>query len=132
MDTINVFIFIIKPLALRNNRGLDILKSELNISSQELKNMKLKISIKTYNLMNLVDLLEKYKIIFDETYNQLAIISVTIPVSSTACGRKFSGIRKLKAYMMNEMSNERFVHLSCISKRQCLGRNQLKYFLKTP
>lgn len=68
--------------------------------------------------MNLVDLLEKYKIVFNETY-KLTILSITIPVSSATCERTFSCLRRLKNYMRNCMSNDRLVSLSsiCIEKK---------------
>jgi len=40
--------------------------------------------------------IEKYEIVFNETY-KLTILSITIPVSSAACERTFSCLRRLLA-----------------------------------
>jgi len=59
------------------------------------------------NLTNFVDLLEKYEIVFNETY-----ISITIPVSSAGYERNLSCLRRLMTYMQNKMVDESISNLS--------------------
>ena len=65
------------------------MKSELKILPSTIKKYENPLDVKFNSLMNLVDLLEKYKIVFIETY-KLAAISITILVSSETCKRIFS------------------------------------------
>lgn len=108
----------LKPLALHYNIDLEMFLSEIKILPTTIKKYEIQNNIKIKSLMNLVDLLEKYKIVFNETY-KLTILSITIPVSSAACERTFSCLRRLKNYMRNCMSNDRLVSLSsiCIEKK---------------
>lgn len=59
-------------------------------------------------MINLLDLLEKYKLAFTESHKIVRIV-ITIPVSSAACERTFSCLRRLKNYMRSRMTNERLV-----------------------
>lgn len=45
----------------------------------------------------------------------MAIISITIPVSSAGCERTFFCLRRLKTYMRNKMTDERLSNLSMTS-----------------
>lgn len=113
---------LLKPLALHYNLDLEMLLSELKILPTTIKKYEIQFNIKINSLMNLVDLLEKYKIVFNEIY-KLAIISITIPVSSAACERTFLCLRRLKNYMRNRMTNDRLVNLSCIFIEKKLAKN---------
>jgi len=62
--------------------------SEIKILPIVIKKYEIQNNIKIKSLMNLVDFLEKYKIVFIETY-KLTILSITIPVYSAACERTF-------------------------------------------
>ena len=59
-------------------------------------------------------MLQKYDLVFPEIL-KLGVIGVTIPVSSAACERTFSCLRRLKTYLRNKMSDERLVHLAIIN-----------------
>lgn len=75
------------------------------------------MNMKINRLMNLIDLLEKYKIVFElkPIEYRLALISITFPVSSAVCERTSPCLRRLKTYLrINRMSNERLVNLSLI------------------
>ncbi|KAF0747558.1 zinc finger MYM-type protein 1-like, partial [Aphis craccivora] len=85
----------LKPLAVHYNLDLENLRSELKILPTTIKKYQIHYNVKVKNLMNLIELLEKYKIAFIETY-KLSIIIITIPVSSAACERTFSCLRRLK------------------------------------
>ena len=99
----------IESLAKHYGSDTEMLKSELKILPTTIKKYELSNNIKISNLLNLLDLLEKYKLVFCETYN-LVVIAVTIPVSSATCERTFSCLRRLKTYMRAKMSNARLVY----------------------
>lgn len=103
-----------KPLAVHYNLDLENLRSELKILPTTIKKYQIHYNVKVKNLMNLIELLEKYKIAFIETY-KLAIIIITIPVSSAACERTFSCLRRLKTFMRNRMTNDCLNNLASIS-----------------
>jgi hypothetical protein len=112
----------LKPLAAHYNLDQDNLKAELKILPTTIKKYQIHYNIKVNNLMNLIELLEKYKLAFNETY-KLAIIIITIPVSSAACERTFSCLRRLKNYMRNRITNERLNNLSLISIEKKISKN---------
>jgi len=101
----------LKPLTSHYIIDLEMSLSEIKILPTTIKKYEIQNNIKIKSLMNLIDLLEKYKIVYNEIY-KLTILSITIPVSSAACERTFSCLRRLKNYMRNCMSNDRLVSLS--------------------
>jgi hypothetical protein len=86
---------------------------EIKILPTTIKKYEIQNNTKTKSSMNLDDFLEKYKIVFNETY-KLTVLSITIPVTSATCERIFSCLRKLKNHMRNCMSNDRLVSFSSI------------------
>lgn len=74
----------ILPLAQNYNSDLESLKSELKLLPKTIKQYQVDKNIKIEDIMQLIDLLEAYKIVFRETY-KLSVISSTIPVSSAGC-----------------------------------------------
>lgn len=111
-----------KPLAVHYNLDQDNLKAELKILPTTIKKYQIHYNIKVKNLMNLIELLEKYKLAFNETY-KLAITIITIPASSAACERTFSCLRRLNNYMRNRITNERLNNLSLISIEKKISKN---------
>lgn len=103
-----------KPLAVHYNFDLENLRVELKILPTTIKKYQFYYNVKLNNLMNLIELFEKYKIAFNETY-KLAIIIITIPVSNSACESTFSCLRRLKTYMRNRMTNDRLNNVASIS-----------------
>jgi len=57
---------------------------------------------------------KEYEIAFSETYN-LCFIAITIPVSSAACERTFSCMKRVKNYMRNSLLDTNLTNLSIIS-----------------
>lgn len=85
---------------------------------------------RTTNLMNFIDLLEKYKIVFNKTY-KLAMIAITIAVSSAACERTFTCLRILKTYLRNKMYDEHLSDLAIINiKKKITKLLDLKEVIK--
>jgi len=79
----------LKPLAQHYKLETVLLKLELKIIPNTINMYQQENKIKITNLMNFVDLLEKYKIVFNETYKMI-VISITIsPVSSAGCEKTF-------------------------------------------
>jgi len=72
--------------------------------------------------LNFVDLLEKYKIIFNETYKMI-IISITIPVLCAECERTLCCLKKLKTYMRNKMTDECLSNLSMMSIEKKIAKS---------
>jgi len=58
--------------------------------------------------------LKLYEIAFSEMYT-LCCIVITIPVSSAACERTFSCMKRVKNYLRNSMNNDLMSNLSTIS-----------------
>jgi hypothetical protein len=112
----------LKPLAQHYKLDTELLKSELKIIPNTINMYQQENKIEITNLMNFVDLLEKYKIVFNETY-KMAIISITIPVSSAGCERTFSCLRRLKTYMRNKMTDERLSNLSMMSIEKKIAKS---------
>lgn len=102
------------PLARFYNSDINLLKSELNILPNTIKIYEAENGIKISSIMDFLDLLKNYKIAFSQTY-KLVVICVTIPVSSAACERTFSSLKRLKTYIRNCMTNERLNHLAIIN-----------------
>ena len=72
--------------------------------------------------MELLDMLNIYKLVFSQTF-KLAVISVTIPVSSASCERTFSCLRRVKTYLRNRMTNERLTHLALINIEKATAKS---------
>jgi len=113
----------LKPLAVHYNLDLENLRAELKILPTTIKKYQIQnINVKVNNLVNLIELLEKYKLAFFETY-KLATIVITVPVSSAGCERTFSCLRRLKNYMRNRMTHERLNNLASISIEKKISKN---------
>lgn len=111
----------IYPLAQNYNSDIEALQSELKLLRKTIKQYELEKKFEIVNIMQLLDMLEIYKLVFQEVY-KLAVISVTIPVSSAGCERTFSCLRRLKTYIRNKMTDERLSHLAIINIERVLAK----------
>ena len=66
--------------------------------------------------------LEINKKIFPNLY-MLLQVALTIPVSSASCERSFSVMRRIKIWLRNSMSNDRFSNLSLLHIERDLANN---------
>ena len=66
------------------------------------------------SLLQLAVFMEPYKDAFHELY-RLCQIAVTIPVSSAACERSFSALKRIKTYLRNSMKGPRLSSLGMLS-----------------
>jgi len=62
------------------------------------------------------------KKIFPNLYKLLQV-ALTIPVSSASCERSFSVMRRIKTWLRNSMSNDRFSNLSLLHIERDLANN---------
>ena len=62
------------------------------------------------------------KKIFPNLY-MLLQVALTIPVSSASCERSFSVMRRIKTWLRNSMSNDRFSNLSLLHIERDLANN---------
>ena len=110
------------PLATFYQSNLDLLKSELMIRPTTLAMYENEKNMKITTIMDLLDMLKIYKIAFIETY-KLAVISAKIPVSSAACERTFSTLKRLKTCVRNSMTNERLIHLAVTNVESAVAKS---------
>jgi len=104
---------LIHPFALSYMCDIDTLNSELNIIRKSLKQFEAKYhSIKT--IFQFHKFLLDYQIAFFELY-KLCTIAITIPVSSAACERTFSCMKRIKSYLRNSMLHDNLSSLSIIA-----------------
>ncbi|KAL4127358.1 hypothetical protein QTP88_011532 [Uroleucon formosanum] len=103
----------IHPFALSYMCDIDTLDSELNIIRKSLKQFEAKYhSIKT--IFQFHKFLLDYQLAFFELY-KLCTIAITIPVSSAACERTFSCMKRIKSYLRNSMLHDNLSSLSIIA-----------------
>ncbi|KAL4112419.1 hypothetical protein QTP88_016212 [Uroleucon formosanum] len=104
---------LIHPFALSYMCDIDTLDSELNIIRKSLKQFEAKYhSIKT--IFQFHKFLLDYQLAFFELY-KLCTIAITIPVSSAACERTFSYMKRIKSYLRNSMLHDNLSSLSIIA-----------------
>lgn len=112
----------IKSLALHYNVDVDILQSELKILPNTLKAYESQNQCIIDSLIKLTELLDTYKLAFVQMH-KLCVIALTIPLSSAACERTFSCMRRLKTYLRNKMTNDRLCHLAVISIEKKIAKD---------
>jgi len=95
----------ILPFAKAYLGDIECLKSELKILHK---------SMNRYETKNNLNFLKEYEIAFSETY-KLCSIAITIPVSSAACERTFSCMKRVKSYLRNSLLDTNLTSLSIIS-----------------
>lgn len=109
---------IVKPLATHYDVNTEILQSEMKILPNAIKSYESNNGIKILTICEFGNMLNTYKVAFNESYKLLSI-ALTIPVSSAACERTFSCLRRLKTFMRNKISDCRLQHIAqiCIEKK---------------
>jgi hypothetical protein len=112
---------LIHPLAYMCD--IDSLDTELNIIRKSIKQFELKYhSIKT--IFQFHKFLLDYQLAFFELY-KLFTIAIIIPVSSAACERTFSCMKRIKSYLRNSMlyNNQSSLSIFAIEKSEAKSLN---------
>lgn len=104
----------VQTLASHYKIDIDLMQAEFKILKNAIPNHEKENNIQVENILQFLDFLKKYKLVFPETF-KIVSISVTVPVSSAGCERTFSCLRRLKNYMRNKMSQERLSDLAIIN-----------------
>lgn len=90
------------------------LRSELNIVKKSIKTYEEKFNVYVKDIFVLHAFLLEYQIAFSELF-KLCTIAITIPVSSAACERTFSCMKRVKNYLRNSLLDSKLSSLSVIS-----------------
>lgn len=104
----------ILPFAQAYLGDIECLKSELKILHKSMNRYETKHNSKIKDVFQFHNFLKEYEIAFSETY-KLCSIAITIPVSSAACERTFSCMKRIKNYLKNCLVNTNLTSLSIIS-----------------
>lgn len=112
----------IKPLAEHYKLDIESLESELKLVTKVIKRHEVENNIQIKNILDLMQLLEKYKLAFSEMYI-LCTISIIIPPSSAGVERTFSSLRQIKNYMRNKMTNKRLTNIAMLSIEKKIAKN---------
>jgi len=112
----------IKPLAEHYKLDIESLESELKLVTKVIKRHEVENNIQIKNILDLMQLLEKYKLAFSEMYI-LCTISIIIPPSSAGVERTFSSLRQIKNYMRNKMTNKRLTNIAILSIEKKIAKN---------
>lgn len=102
------------PFAKAYSCDVGNLKSELNILLKSIQRYEIKNKSKISNIFLFYEFLNSYQIAFSETF-KLCSIAITIPVSSAACERTFSCMKRIKNYLRNSLLDTNLSNLSLIS-----------------
>jgi len=86
----------------------------LNILKNALKKYEKINNTSINNIYQFHSFLKLYEIAFSEVYKLCSIV-ITIPISSAACERTFSCMKKVKNYFQNSMNHDLMSSLSIIS-----------------
>lgn len=105
---------ILIPLAKVYSYDVESLKSELNILLKGIQRYEIKNKSKINKIFLFYEFLYSYQIAFSETF-KLCSIAITIPVSSAACERTFSCMKRVKNYLRNSLLDTYLSNLSLIS-----------------
>lgn len=112
----------LNPLATHYGVNINNLNSELQVLTNTIKQYEERKDKRINNMMECLDLVKDYQIVFSETY-KLTVIAVTVPVSSAACERTFSCLRRVKTYLRNRMSDERLTHSALINIERSIAKS---------
>jgi len=104
----------ILPFAKAYLGDIECLKSELKILHKSMNRYETKNNLKIKDFFQFHNFLKEYEIAFSETY-KLCSIAITIPVSSAACERTFSCMKRVKSYLRNSLLDTNLTSLSIIS-----------------
>ncbi|KAL4119154.1 hypothetical protein QTP88_012001 [Uroleucon formosanum] len=112
----------IKPLAEHYKLDIERLESELKLVTKVIKRHEVESNIQIKNILDLMQLLEKYKLAFFEMYI-LCTISIIIPPSSAGVERTFSSLKQIKNYMRNKMTDKRLTNIAILSIEKKIAKN---------
>lgn len=112
----------IEPFAIHYGADLETLQAELKLIPKTVKLYETEKNIKVTSVLKFLNFLEFYKHAFWESY-KLCVISVTIPVSSSACERTFSCLRLIKSYLRSTMLDKRLSNLAVLYIEKVLAKN---------
>ena len=105
---------VLTAFAVAYESNIDDLKHELHQARRLLERKKQAGVEVPASLLQLAVFMEPYKDAFHELY-RLCQIAVTIPVSSAACERSFSALKRIKTYLRNSMKGPRLSSLGMLS-----------------
>lgn len=104
----------LKCFAEHYSSDVDSVEMEVKLLPKLIKRYKEENKYEIHTLPQLLTLLTEYRLAFHELH-KMAVIAVTIPVSSASCERSFSCLRRLKSYLRNTMANERISDLALLA-----------------
>lgn len=84
--------------------------------------MKKKKNVKLRTSIDVVKMLEEFKIILQESF-KLFSIAITMSISNASCERTFSCMRRLKNYLRTCMTNERLCNLAILYVEKHLSKD---------
>lgn len=111
----------LKPLAFHYNVDTESLKHEVRIRPKTIKLYEAEKKCKIDTVMKFIDFLVEYKNAFNEPY-KLGLICITIPVSSAACERTFSTMKRLEDFLRNSMADDRLHDLAVLYVEKDLSK----------
>lgn len=91
---------------------------------KSLKKYEQKNNVTIKNIFEFHSFLKMYEVAFSEMYTLCSIV-ITIPVSSAACERTFSCMKRVKNYLRNSINNDLMSSLSIIS----IEKNEAKQLI---
>ena len=110
-----------EPFARHYGIDTDTLKQEFKIIPEIIALLESEKEIKIDTVSKFLDLLFEYKNSFCESY-KLILIMVIIPVSSAACEKTFSSMKRLQSYLRNAMTPDRLDDLAILNIEKLLSR----------
>ncbi|KAH8026375.1 hypothetical protein HPB51_020359 [Rhipicephalus microplus] len=105
---------LLKPFAEHYACDINSVEVECKLVIKLLQHIEAERKCKIETLLQLVTVLEEYKLAFHELH-KLSVIAVTIPASSSSCERTFSCLRRLKTYLRSKMTNNRLSDLAVLA-----------------
>jgi hypothetical protein len=105
---------VIAAFAAAYESNIDDLQHELHQTRRLIERKKRAGLEAPASLLQLAGFMEPYRDAFHELY-RLCQIAVTIPVSSAACERSFSALKRIKTYLRNSMTDSRLSSLGMLS-----------------
>ncbi|KAL3210437.1 hypothetical protein MRX96_052178 [Rhipicephalus microplus] len=111
---------LLKPFAEHYACDINSVEVECKLVIKLLQRIEAERKCKIETLLQLVTVLEEYKLAFHELH-KLSVIAVTIPASSSSCERTFSCLRRLKTYLRSKMTNNRLSDLAVLAVGRSLA-----------
>lgn len=111
---------LLKPFAEHYACDINSVEVECKLVIKLLQRIEAERKCKIETLLQLVTVLEEYKLAFHELH-KLSVIAVTIPASSSSCERTFSCLRRLKTYLRSKMTNNRLSDLAVLAVERSLA-----------